>query len=328
MNRRQLRNCAIILAIILLFTPCPSPAQPSPQSIYTDDIQLLGTLGNNLNIEMHLEGDSLVPFLTQAVHCKSIKGTYYYQSQLRPITLEGTYCPASQILTLSNHIAHSETEQFVGKWNPQTKTFTGNWTLVNSGKTLPFTLTAIENLRAKQDPKGLYQLASEQLSTPPSKELYISGYRIDSLSWSQGIGQVHGFEVNDNGQFAHLSPFRIEFEYTYSTSYAAVEYTYTFQLLPSPHGTYVLEFITDHSTEDAEEGESAETYGSSSYFIQIWQWQAGEWQEVTGQSLPSDFKTQFTISHQGYPDAHALNAGIRIRDKKIYWNGAQMEWRH
>lgn len=309
-----------IIATLLLGFWMGITAHLAAQSDFmADDVQLRGVLGTKLKIEMLLRSEKAVPFFQIKGECIDIIGEYGYLSQVQPISLSGRLCPSDGSFFLRVGGESNEVERFEGKWNPSSKQLTGTWILRKTGKTMPFTITAMEVGTKGNQVGGFYQALNAIMQQEP----HVEGARIEEALWSDNQGKIKGFQPNWGGDVLLLAPTRLEFYTSYNSTGRSTDYEEIYQLLPSPNGIFVAHLFTYSGfekswTEDEEEMEVGE--GNCGYELSVYQWVDGEALNVTEQKVPAEARAM-SESASGC-SAHIMSEAVLTPNgEKLVWDG-------
>ncbi len=309
------------LAVLLLQITHVLSAQ-EVDTYVANDIQLVGTLGDGIRIEMHLQRDGNQPFWTLAEgECTDVKGQYYYRSQVRSIDLSGRFCLANHTMELSYALVEGAEwqERFVGKWDAMLGSFSGEWTLKKTNKTLPFALKAIEAKVQSEDKEAFFALLDQKLATEPDQEWFETQYRIEGFEWKEGIGKA----LNTIGlEMQHFSPLRFDCYHNWSNAGTGNDQYETFQVLPSTSGFFVLQsYRSNYSSPagEADDGELLFDEGCESMLL-LWRWKNAAWENVTAQYLPVALSEALKANIPGHEcEVEILQDAVRVGKIKRYW---------
>ncbi len=310
----------ILLAIMLMMPALLASARDEGDHI-SGDIQLRGLLGEKLKIEMQLNCNHTTSFFSnQGAECLDIEGSYAYQTQYKPIALKGRVCPANGTFFLKAMIDGSEKERFEGKWNPALKQLSGTWTLLQTNKTMPFSLTAVDGGYAPDQFTGFFKLIREQMQGEPDAE----GASIADAQWMGKYGKISGFAPNWGGDVRFLSPTRFEYSTSYNSTARSSDYDQVYQLLQSNSGTYILfgysSFNYDKMT--AEESGSEDEASSYSYELSVYHLVDGEFKEMGAAAWPDAKVNHADSGTDGLTssDVEVWSTGLRLPSgEKLTW---------
>jgi hypothetical protein len=287
-----------------------------------NDIQLVGTLGDGIKIEMHLQRDGNQPFWTLAQgECADVKGQYYYRSQVRPIDLSGRFCLANHTMELSYALVEGAEwqERFVGKWDATLGSFSGEWTLKKTNKTLSFALKTIETNVQTEDKVAFFALLDQKLATEPDADWFETQYRIEGFEWENGIGKALNTEAVE---VRHFSPLRFDWYHNWSNAGTGHDQYETFQVLPATSGLFVLQsYRSDYTIPagEADDGELLFDEGCESMLL-LWRWKNATWENVTAQYLPAVLTEALEVGDRNHEcEVEILQDAVRVGKIKRYW---------
>ncbi len=317
----------LFLGLGFLFSVQTLSAAPLDEEVQVaDDVHLSGILGTKIRIDMVLQLETGRYFFNNSgEESFEVRGKYFYRTQLKPISLSGTLSPSQGLLMLTVGDEENPKERFEGYWDPKMKKVTGNWTMINPAKTMPFVLTATEAAVKPAAIEGYFAVLRELLQAEP----HVEGAKIEDAQWEAPNGTITNFAPNWGGGIDFFSPTRLEFYTSYNSTARSSDYSETYQLLPSESGVYVLHFFTYtgfEKTYDEEEEMDGISGGTCGYELTVYKFADGA-VDVTKNVLPADVKSTGgseseteDISCDGVvlSDAISLPSG-----EKLYWDGAK-----
>ncbi len=291
-----------------------------------DDVHLTGLLGTKIRIDMVLRLETGAYFFNNSgTDNIEIRGKYFYRTQLKPISLSGTLSPLKGLLLLTVGDNENPKERFEGRWDPKLKKVTGNWTLTEPAKTLPFSLTATEAGIKESTLQNYFALLRELLQGEPHAE----GARIDDAQWDSPNATITNFTPNWGGGIDVFTPTRLEFYTTYNSTGRSSDYSEIYQLLPSESGTYLLHFFTytgfekTYNEEDEMDGISGSHCG---YELAVYKYSDGA-VDVTKIVLPAEVKSTGGSESETEDiscDGEVLSDAILLpTGEKLYWDGTK-----
>jgi hypothetical protein len=321
---RLLAFCAALLVQLLSFLDAQDKV-----TYYANDVQLVGTLGDGLKIEMLLERSGTEPFWkVSGTECIDVTGSYFYRSQVRPISLKGRMCLGNHTLELFHLEPGSTewTERFSGLWDGASGTYAGKWLLKKTNKMELFSLKAIEPEVKDEDKQAFFGFLNEKLRTGPEAEWFENQYRIEGFEWGSGMGKAVNTE---RVTVSHFSPLRLDCDHNWSNAGTSDDRNETFQLLPTDWGPFVL--YINRSDWSSPTGEETEEEGLIFEYdcgttVELWKWEKESWIDVTVQYLPTDV-LNLLKGNAAKPicGAEVLHDAIRIGDAKLYWVDGKFE---
>lgn len=317
METSMKRSAFRVLCFLTILTSCLGVRAQSVN--VADDIQLTGTLGTKLKIEMILKTEKGIPFFsTKERDCIEVQGEYAYRTQVIPITLNGRICPSDGSVLLRVGNEQDEQERFEGKWSPSSKQIKGTWTLNKTGKTMPFNLLALETSASSIQIEGFLKILNGQMQI----ESHVEGARIEEAAWDGREAKILGFQPNWGGDISAFSPTRLEFYTYYNSTGRSSDYEEVYQLLPSPSGTFVARLFTYSGFEKSEdeEGNMLVSDGICGGELQVFQFVNDEVIEVSEDRVPADSRV-FEESASGCV-AHIMSTAVYTPDgAKLNWDG-------
>lgn len=291
-----------------------------------DDVHFTGVLGTKIRIDMVLQLETGKYFFDNSgTDNIDVRGKYFYRTQLKPIPLNGTLSPSKGLLMLTVGDNENPKERFEGRWDPKSKKVTGNWTLNEPAKTLPFTLTATESGIKETTMQNYFALLRELLQGEPHAE----GAKIDDAQWEAPTATITNFTPNWGGGIDVFTPTRLEFYTTYNSTGRSSDYSEIYQLLPSPTSVFLLHFFTYSGFEKTydEALDQHDIAGANcGYEIFVYKFNDGA-EDVTKSVLPSDVKS----SGSSESETDDINCGGEVLSdaillptwEKLYWDGAK-----
>jgi hypothetical protein len=317
----------LFLCFVALFVHHTSTAKTLDEEVQVaDDVHLTGLLGTKIRIDMVLRLETGVYFFNNSgTENIEIRGKYFYRTQLKPISLSGTLSPLKGLLLLTVGDNENPKERFEGRWDPKLKKVTGNWTLTEPAKTLPFSLTATEAGIKESTLQNYFALLRELLQGEP----HVEGARIDDAQWDSPNATITNFTPNWGGGIDVFTPTRLEFYTTYNSTGRSSDYSEIYQLLPSESGTYLLHFFTYtgfEKTYDEESDQHGVDGANCGYELLIYKFNDGA-EDVTKSVLPSDVKASGSSESETEDiscDGEVLSDAILLPNgEKLYWDGTK-----
>jgi hypothetical protein len=233
-------------------------AMPDSERIYEFSLQLTGKIGGKYAIDMVLDAEKSesVPFMAKSGECLELSGWYAYHSQIKPIYLEGKFCPQNGGVILSVGDVQDEKERFTGKWSSAAGTFVGDWHMNSNNKTLPFELKLIP-VSDKAKAAFLADIKKEyQGEEAPMESFVLRDIGMDAKGC-----YLDGLQYGWNGYLERFCGTRLEIITDYSSTYRSTSYRLNYQVLPGASGCVLAWFIdSNYIKEEEEEDESSEGY--------------------------------------------------------------------
>jgi hypothetical protein len=311
-----------LLFLPLLICLFAANAWAQADDYFAGDLQLRGLLGGKLKIEMLVQGDGATPFFSRTdKDCFTTNGSYYYRTQLKPISLTGRFCASNHTFYLVDQEGEAESERFEGKWVPATRKLTGIWTLKRNGKTMPFELSVVDADVDATHFQRFYAYLDETLQGEPDAE----GAKIESAMWTAIGGKITGFAPNWSGYLEFLSPMRLEYSTSYTSTARSSYYRHVYQLLPTAQGLLlmVLNYDSNYDKGYDEQDQMSEGTSSCNVDVSILKYANGGFEDVTTAILPTGARTSSSeTGEMGCQAALLSDALLLPGGGKVYWNGS------
>ncbi|MBK9453360.1 MAG: hypothetical protein IPN95_29050 [Bacteroidetes bacterium] len=319
---------SLFLGLGFLFLIQTLPASTLDEEVQVaDDVHLTGILGTKIRIDMVLQLETGKYFFNNSgTDNIDVRGKYFYRTQLKPIPLNGTLSPSKGLLMLTVGDNENPKERFEGRWDPKLKKVTGNWTLTEPAKTMPFVLTAAEANVKSSAIVSYFAVLRELLQAEPDAE----GAKIDDAQWEAPNGTITNFAPNWGGGIDVFTPTRLEYYTSYNSTARSSDYTEIYQLLPSEAGVFVVHFSTytgfEKSYDENDEMSGGISGSSCGYELTVYKYADGA-VDVTKTVLPADVKStggsesdteDISCDGQVLSDAILLPSG-----EKLYWDGTK-----
>ncbi len=303
---------------------------PDNDRYWANALQLSGKIAGKYSIEMQIQPvREENAFAMNSGECIEVEGFYAYLSQVKPLQLEGRFCPSNGGIMLEFKDGGESKEAFEGKWDANKREISGTWKFLSTGKSSPFSLTASDVLQGKANMEAYWKFLRGQFRT---NEPDVIGLAIQELGHAEEGFYLEGIEWGWNGDFMKFSATQlVGYGYYSSTARSSSEH-FNYQLLKSNAGLFVLAWEeTDNYDKppfDAPEDEEGNYY--ETFEFSLYEWDGEDFNTIEKGGFPADFPMEW--EGENVPEKHSprmlvlqdrLRLSVEGKTWKLKWENGK-----